>query len=46
MRERDQQRYDFLLNNYGIKTYIIWGLDYNQGLDVESFIRRILNESK
>lgn len=46
MRERDQQRYDFLLNNYGIKTYIIWELDYNQGLDVESFIRRILNESK
>ena len=29
LREKDQERYEYLLNKYGIKTYVIWELDYN-----------------
>ena len=29
LREKDKERYDYLLKKYGIKTYVIWELDYN-----------------
>lgn len=44
MQDADAERYDLLLKEHGIKTYIIWELDYNDGLDVESLARRIINE--
>ena len=29
LREKDRERYECLYKNYGIKTYVIWELDYN-----------------
>ena len=29
LREKDKERYEYLYKNYGIKTFVIWELDYD-----------------
>ena len=43
IRQRDIVRNQSLLNDLGIRVHIIWELDYEQGMDIEEFIRSILN---
>ena len=45
LREKDQIRYDTLLNECGIKTYVIWELDYKNGMNLEEFASRIIKEN-
>ena len=43
LREKDRERYDCLYKNYGIKTYVIWELDYNPNeFDYISYINNVL----
>lgn len=41
--ERDNKRYDDLLNIANIKTVVIWENEYNNSFDVENFIKTKLN---
>lgn len=44
LREADKERYLYLFKKYGIKTYIIWELDFNpKTFDYKDFIENILN---
>lgn len=43
LREKDAKRYDALLNEYGIKTVVVWELDYKNGIDIPQFIKNELN---
>ena len=45
LRERDCIRYDTLLKEYGIKTYVIWELDYKNGINLEEFANNIIKEN-
>ena len=38
LREKDQERYKALEEEHGIKTYVVWELDYKNGIDIEDFI--------
>lgn len=43
LREKDRVRYEYLYNNHGIKTYVIWELDYNtKSFDYIGYINNIL----
>lgn len=41
IREKDENRYKLLENKFGIKTYIIWENEYNNGITAKEFIKRI-----
>lgn len=34
-----------ITKEFGVKFYIIWELDYQNGLNIEQFIKRILNDN-
>lgn len=38
IREKDQERYKALEDEYGIKTFVVWELDYKNGIDIKDFI--------
>lgn len=38
LREKDQARYKALEEEHGIKTFVVWELDYKNGIDIEDFI--------
>jgi hypothetical protein len=43
LREKDEARYKWLYEKYGIKTYVIWELDYNPNeFDYISYINNVL----
>lgn len=42
IREKDEKRYIDLFNKFGIVTYIIWELDYDNNWKAEDFIRETL----
>lgn len=42
LREKDQERYKALEEEHGIKTYVVWELDYKNGIDIEDFIKNTL----
>ena len=43
LREKDEARYKWLAEKYGIKTYVIWELDYNpEDFDYISYINNVL----
>ena len=42
LREKDQERYQALEKEYGIKTYVVWELDYKNGIDIEDFVKNTL----
>lgn len=46
IREHDKIRIDSLAKEYNVTTYIIWEMDYQNGLDIEQFITSILNKYK
>lgn len=41
LREQDQERYK-ALEEHGIKTYVVWELDYKNGIDIKDFIKNEL----
>ena len=43
LREKDKERYEYLYKNYGIKTFVIWELDYNPNdFDYINYIKNTL----
>ena len=42
LREKDQERYKALEKEYGIRTFVVWELDYKNGIDIEDFITNTL----
>ena len=38
LREKDKNRYENLYKKFGIKTFVIWELDYNDNWDAKNFI--------
>lgn len=42
LRERDKERYDILEKEFGIKTIVVWELDYKNGIDIKDFIKNEL----
>jgi hypothetical protein len=44
IRESDNERYEILFKEYGIKTYVIWELDYKNGMDLKKFANDILKD--
>ena len=42
LREKDQERYKALEEEHDIKTYVVWELDYKNGIDIEDFIKNTL----
>lgn len=42
LREKDQERYQALEKEYGIRTFVVWELDYKNGIDIEDFITNTL----
>lgn len=42
IREYDKIRINSIYKELGIKTYIIWELDYKQGLNLEEYIKQII----
>lgn len=42
LREQDQERYKALEEEHGIKTYVVWELDYKNGIDIKDFIKNEL----
>lgn len=38
LREKDQERHKALEKEYGIRTFVVWELDYKNGIDIEDFI--------
>ena len=43
LREKDKERYEYLYKNYGIKTFVIWELDYNpKDFDYINYIKNTL----
>lgn len=43
LREKDKIRYNLLEKEYGIKTYVIWELDYKNGINLFDFCKNTLN---
>ena len=44
IRENDNKRYRLLEEEHGIKTIIIWELDYNDDFDIDKLVDQILTE--
>ena len=43
LREKDKERYEYLYKNHGIKTFVIWELDYNPNdFDYINYIKNTL----
>lgn len=43
IRERDNDRYEYLQNTFGIRTVVVWELDYDEYFEFEEFITDKLN---
>ena len=39
----DKERYDYLLNEHGIKTIVVWEEDYRNNFDVVKFLKENFN---
>ena len=44
LREKDDRKYNYLLDKHGIKTYVIWEFDYDpKSFDYINYIKNVLN---
>lgn len=43
MHDNDAARYKELNVLYGVKTIVVWEIDYNNGIDIEKFIKEKIN---
>ena len=41
IRDKDNKRYEELLREHGIKTFVVWELDYNKSFNMNDLLNSI-----